>query len=58
MLGSDPRDASLALPIKPLDEVYAIPARTFIEKHGGDVGSIRRHEFWSADPQGPSRRRR
>ena len=37
MLGGDPRDASLALPIKPLDEVYAIPARTFIEKHGGEV---------------------
>lgn len=37
MLGADRRDASLALPIQPLDEVYAIPARTFIEKHGGEV---------------------
>ena len=37
MLGGDSRDASLALPIKPLDEMYAIPARTFIERHGGDV---------------------
>ena len=37
MLGSDPRDASLALPIKPLDEMYAIPARAFIESHGGEV---------------------
>jgi len=37
MLGGDSRDASLALPTKPLDEMYAIPARTFIERHGGDV---------------------
>ncbi len=37
MLGGDSRDASLALPIKPLDEMYAIPARTFIERHGGEV---------------------
>lgn len=37
MLGGDSRDASLAMPIKPLDEMYAIPARTFIEKHGGQV---------------------
>jgi squalene-associated FAD-dependent desaturase len=37
MLGGDSRDASLALPSKPLDEMYAIPARTFIERHGGEV---------------------
>jgi squalene-associated FAD-dependent desaturase len=37
MLGADPRGASLALPIKPLDEMYAIPARTFIESRGGEV---------------------
>jgi squalene-associated FAD-dependent desaturase len=37
MLGGDSRDASLALPIKPLDEMYAMPARTFIEMHGGEV---------------------
>lgn len=37
MLGGDSRNASLALPIKPLDEAYAIPARTFIEKRGGEV---------------------
>jgi len=37
MLGSRPRDASLALPLKPLDEMYALPARAYIEKHGGEV---------------------
>ena len=37
ILGSDPRDASLALPTRPLDELYAIPARSFIESRGGDV---------------------
>ncbi|HYS25010.1 MAG TPA: hydroxysqualene dehydroxylase HpnE [Vicinamibacterales bacterium] len=37
MLGSSPRDASLALPLKPLDEMYALPARAYIEKHGGEV---------------------
>jgi zeta-carotene desaturase len=37
MLGSNPRDASLALPLKPLDEMYALPARAYIENHGGEV---------------------
>jgi zeta-carotene desaturase len=37
MLGGSPRDASLALPLKPLDEMYARPARAYIEKHGGEV---------------------
>ncbi len=37
MLGRGPRDASLALPTSPLDEVYAAPARRFIEERGGDV---------------------
>jgi squalene-associated FAD-dependent desaturase len=37
MLGSRPRDASLALPLKPLDEMYALPARAYIEGHGGEV---------------------
>ena len=30
-------DAALALPTKPLDEMYAAPARAFIEHHGGEV---------------------
>ncbi|HEY3091509.1 MAG TPA: hydroxysqualene dehydroxylase HpnE [Vicinamibacterales bacterium] len=37
MLGSSPRDASLALPLKPLDEMYALPARAYIERRGGEV---------------------
>jgi squalene-associated FAD-dependent desaturase len=31
------RDSSLGLPVKPLDEVFARPARDFIERHGGEV---------------------
>ena len=37
MLGRSPRDASLALPLKPLDEMYALPAREYIERHAGEV---------------------
>jgi squalene-associated FAD-dependent desaturase len=37
MLGKHPRDASLALPLRPLDEMYALPARSFIEERGGEV---------------------
>jgi squalene-associated FAD-dependent desaturase len=37
MFGGGPQDASLALPTRPLDQVYAEPARRFIEERGGDV---------------------
>ena len=37
MFGPSPRDASLALPVRPLDEMYALPARAFIEQRGGGV---------------------
>ena len=37
MFGRDPRDSALVLPIRPLHEMYAEPARAFIESHGGDV---------------------
>jgi squalene-associated FAD-dependent desaturase len=37
MFGGGPRDASLALPTWPLDQVYAEPARRFIEDRGGEV---------------------
>jgi hydroxysqualene dehydroxylase len=37
MLGSSPRDASIALPLKPLDELYVVPARKYLEKNGSDV---------------------
>jgi hydroxysqualene dehydroxylase len=37
MLGPDPRDASVAIPLKPLDELYVEPARAFLEARGGTV---------------------
>ena len=37
MLGGSAGDAALALPVRPLDELYALPARAFIEARGGVV---------------------
>jgi predicted NAD/FAD-dependent oxidoreductase len=37
MFGPDPRDSALVLPIRPLHEMYAEPARAFIESRGGNV---------------------
>jgi len=37
MFTGAPSDAALALPTKPLDEMYAEPARAFIERRGGEV---------------------
>jgi hydroxysqualene dehydroxylase len=37
MFGPDPAAASLVLPTKPLHEMYAEPARDFIQAQGGDV---------------------
>jgi len=37
MLGHNERDASIGLPLTPLDEMYALPARDYIERHGGEV---------------------
>ena len=37
MFGSDPRAAAIGIPTKPLHLMYAEPARTFIEGHGGTV---------------------
>src|SRR5688572_7486813 len=37
MFGANPLDSSLVLPLKPLDELYAVPARAFIESRGGTV---------------------
>ena len=37
-----PRDSALAIPLKPLDELYALPARQFIEDRGGEVRTRRR----------------
>lgn len=37
MLRGGPQGTSLAFPVKPLDEMYALPARTYIEARGGEV---------------------
>ncbi len=37
MFGPDPRDSALVLPNRPLHEMYAEPARAFIESRGGNV---------------------
>jgi hydroxysqualene dehydroxylase len=37
MLGPGPRDASVAIPLKPLDELYVEPARAFLEARGGTI---------------------
>jgi squalene-associated FAD-dependent desaturase len=37
MFGTDASAAAVVLPTKPLDEMYAEPARRFIEAHGGTV---------------------
>jgi squalene-associated FAD-dependent desaturase len=37
MFGPDPRDAAIALPVRPLHLMYAEPAREFIEQKGGRV---------------------
>lgn len=37
MFTGDARDAALALPMCPLDELYADPARSFVDAHGGEV---------------------
>jgi hydroxysqualene dehydroxylase len=37
MFGSDPKAAAVVLPNKPLDVMYAEPARAYIERHGGAV---------------------
>jgi squalene-associated FAD-dependent desaturase len=37
MFSGDPRASALAVPLVPLDEMYAEPARSYIEHHGGRV---------------------
>jgi squalene-associated FAD-dependent desaturase len=37
MFGSDPRAAAIALPAKPLEAMYAEPARAYLERHGAAV---------------------
>jgi squalene-associated FAD-dependent desaturase len=37
MFGPDTGDAALALPMKPLDELYVDPARAYLESRGGTI---------------------
>jgi len=37
MLAGDDRAAAIVLPTRPLDQMYAEPARAYIEQHGGSV---------------------
>jgi len=37
MFGPDPRDSAVAMPLRPLDGLYAEPAREFITARGGEV---------------------
>jgi hypothetical protein len=39
VFGPDPRDAAIAIPVRPLDEVFGEPARAFVERRGGEVRS-------------------
>ena len=52
VFGRDPRSASLALPLKPLDELYALPARSYIEQRGGAVetGAVARIDISGDTP--------
>lgn len=37
MFGTNRRDSALGLPVKALDELYALPAKAYVEGHGGEV---------------------
>jgi squalene-associated FAD-dependent desaturase len=37
MFGPDRTASAIALPIRPLNEMYALPAQAYIEAHGGEV---------------------
>jgi hydroxysqualene dehydroxylase len=37
MFGGGPRAAAIGLPVRPLDRMYAEPARDYIERRGGEV---------------------
>ncbi len=54
MLGNNRRDASLALPLKPLDEMYVLPARAYIEMHGGEVRTNSPAKIQFIDTRGAS----
>jgi squalene-associated FAD-dependent desaturase len=37
MFGPDPKDSAVAMPVRPLDAMYAEPAREFVAARGGEV---------------------
>jgi zeta-carotene desaturase len=37
MFGGGPRAAAIGLPVRPLDRMYAVPAREYVERRGGEV---------------------
>lgn len=37
MFGGDATDAAIGIPVRPLDDMYANPARAYIERRGGQV---------------------
>lgn len=56
MLGAGSRGAALALPVKPLDEMYALPASRFIEARGGTIRTNSPARIaWGANPSGAPR---
>jgi len=46
MFGPDPNAAAIVLPVKPLHEMYAEPARAFIERAGGSVRTGTPASIW------------
>lgn len=40
MFSGDPRAAAIGLPLVPLNEMYAEPAREYIDSHGGSVRTV------------------
>ena len=46
MFGPDPNAAAIVLPVKPLHEMYAEPARAFIERAGGSVRTGAPASIW------------
>ena len=49
MFAPDPAAAALVLPLRPLNEMYAEPARTFVEARGGVVRTSALSRVWVRD---------
>lgn len=57
MLAGGARGSALAMPLKPLDELYALPARAFIEARGGEVRTQASAQIMCGGPAAPYRQR-